>query len=110
MLPFGIVGKDVTSWSYIFREVDLDRRQLRQNASGLLTFEMAFSELGLDDLRKECTDAGEWLHCDCRKFFTVEQRARQELMNLALRNFQTWESVESAYSKLQALSTQSGWI
>ena len=90
---FSIRPKDVTQYSYLFREVVLDKRQVLSDGPPPLDFYVF--EVSLDNetvaLAKACCHAAnEVMHQASGRFLEAEIHARSALVHLATPSFGSW--------------------
>ena len=80
--------KDVTSWTYLFREVVLDRQRLRDGHLECFAHEQPYSHVvQMQTLHAEVTDI---CHDNARRIIEFETSIREMLLSEALPAFETW--------------------
>ena len=92
---FSIRPKDVTKYSYLFREVVLDKRQVVSGGPPPLdfyVFEVPPDNETVAGVKECCKDAYDVMHQVCGRFLEAENHARNALVHLATRSFRPWLS------------------
>ena len=90
---FSIGPNDVTKYSYLFREVVLDKRQLLIDLPPLLdfyVFEVPPDNETVKHAKARCNNAYEVMHQACGRFLEAGHHARKDLVNLATPSFESW--------------------
>ena len=90
---FSIRPKDVTKYSYFFREVVLDKRQVVSDGPPPLdfyVFEVPPDSETVKDAKACCHAADEVMHQASGRFLEAENHARNALVTLATPSFESW--------------------
>ena len=85
--------KDVTKYSYLFREVVLDKRQVVSGGPpppDFYVFEVPPDNETVKHAKACCHDAYDVMHQACGRFLEAEKHARNALVNLATPSFESW--------------------
>ena len=90
---FSIKPKDVTKYSYLFREVVLDKRQVVSDGPpplDLWVFEVPPDNETVKHAKACCHAANDVMHQASGRFLEAEDYARNALVNLATPSFESW--------------------
>ena len=110
---FSIRPKDVTKYSYLFREVVLDKRQVVSDGPPPLdfcVFEVQPDNETVKHAKACCRAANDVMHQASGRFLEAENHARNALVNLATPSFESWLRSRRPPPAPMPVRPHDGWV
>ena len=108
---FSIRPKDVTKYSYFFREVVFDKRQVVSGPPGdFYVFEVPPYNETVKHAKACCHAANEVMHQASGRFLEAENHARNALVNLATPFFESWLRSSRPSPAPKPVRPHGGWV
>ena len=110
---FSITPNDVTKYSYLFREVVLDKRQVVSDGPpplDLYVFEVPPDNETVKHAKACCHAANDVMHQASGRFLEAENHARNALVNLATPSFESWLRSRRPPLAPMPVRPHDGWV